>query len=88
MKETFTPEGDFWKLKSRLVAGGDQQDRVQYEDVPIIVIFIVLTIAAAENRHVATIDNANAYLNESMSSVAVHMYFEPALAAMLCELLA
>ena len=33
-----------------------------------------------------TLDIAGAYLNASMSSVAAHMYFEPALAALLCEL--
>ena len=33
LKEKFTPEMDFLKLKSRLVAGGDQQDRVLYGDV-------------------------------------------------------
>ena len=71
------------KLKSRLVA--------LYEDVSsptasITVIFIVLTIAAAECRHIVTMDIAGAYLNASMSSVVVHMYFEPALASMLCEL--
>ena len=27
LKERFTPEGEFLKLKSRLVSGGDQQDR-------------------------------------------------------------
>jgi len=91
LKEKFTPEGDFLKLKSRLVAGGDQQDRALYEDVSsptasITVIFIVLTIAAAECRHIVTMDIAGAYLNASMSSVVVHMYFEPALASMLCEL--
>ena len=91
MKEKFTPEGEFLKLKSRLVAGGDQQDRALYEDVSsptasITMIFVVLTISAAENRHVVTMDIAGAYLNASMSSIVVYMYFEPALATMLCEL--
>ena len=91
LKEKFNPEGDFLKLKSRQVAGGDQQDRALYEDVsspttPITVIVIVLTIAAAENRHLVTMDVAGAYLNASMSSVVVLMYYETALVAMLCEL--
>ena len=43
-KKKFTPEGNFLKLKSRLIVGDDQQDRAQYEDVfspsaSIIVIF-------------------------------------------------
>ena len=33
LKKTFTPAGEFLRLKSRLVAGGDQQDRALYEDV-------------------------------------------------------
>ena len=56
----YIPEGgEFLKLKSRLVAGGDQKNRTPYEDVSlptatITVIFIVLIIAAVENRHVAS----------------------------------
>ena len=88
-KKKFTPEGESLKLKSRLVADGDQQDRALYEDVSsatasITVNFIVLIIAAAENRRVVTMDTAGAYLNASISSVVIHMHFEPALAAMLC----
>ena len=90
--EKFTPELEFLKLKSGLVAGGDQQDRALYEYVSsptasITVIFIVLTIAVAENRHVVTMDIAGAYLNASMSSILVYMYFgqhQPA--TMICEL--
>ena len=86
----FNPRGEFLKLKSRLVAGGDQQNRALYEDVSsptasITVIFIVLTIAAAENRHVVTMDIAGEYSNASTSSVVVYMYFKTALATMLCK---
>ena len=49
-------------------------------------IFIVLTIAAAENSQIVTMDIAGVYPNSSMSSTVVFMYFEPALATMLCEL--
>jgi len=91
LKEKFTPTGEFLKLKSRLVAGGDQQDRALYDDVSsptasTTSLFAVLTIAAAERRHVATMDIAGAYLNASMSSVVVHMYLDPVLSSMLCEL--
>jgi len=77
-KVKFSPEGEFLKLKARLVAGGNQQDRALYEDVSsptasITIIFIVLTIAAAERRHMVTMDIAGAYLNASMSSVVVHV---------------
>ena len=45
-----------------------------------------MTIAAAEGRHVVTMDIAGLYLNASMSSILVYMYFEPALATIFCEL--
>ena len=82
-KENLTPESDFRKLKSRLMAGGDQQDKALYEDVPsptasITVIFILLTIAAIE-VHVDTMEIVGAYLYASMSSIVVHTYFEPVL---------
>ena len=91
LKKKFAPECVFLKLKTMLVAGGDQQDRALYENVSsstasITVISIVLAIAAAENRYVVTMDIAVAYHNASMSSVVVHMYSEPVLAAIVCEL--
>ena len=48
------------KVKARLVASGDQKDRTLYEDISLstasnTVIFTVLTIAAAEKRHIVTI---------------------------------
>ena len=67
------------------MAGGDQQARALYEDAVSPTGFITV-IAAAGNRHVVTMDKAGAYLNASMSSVVVHVYFEPAQVAMLCEL--
>ena len=72
LKEEFTPECDFLKLKSKLVAGGDQQDKTLYENVSlptasIIVSFIVLTITVAENRHVVTMDIAGAYHSRCIS---------------------
>ena len=66
--ENFTPNDDFLTLKSRHVAGGDQQNRALYgnvasPDASITVIFKVLTIAAAENKHGVTMDITGAYLN-------------------------
>ena len=74
--ELFTPV-EVWKLlpgelkkaiKSRLVAEGAQRDRALYEDVSsstgsITMIFIVLTIAAAKNRHIVTMDIVDALHN-------------------------
>ena len=90
LMKNFTPGDEFLRLKSRLLAGCDQQDRALNEDVSsstasITVIFIMLTIAAAGYRHVVTMDIAVAYLYASTLSIVVCMYFKPALATMHCE---
>ena len=92
MKEKYAPEDEFLKIKSSLVADGDLLDKTLYKDISsptasITVITIVMTIAAAVDRHIVTMDIAGAYLNASMTSVPVYIYFEPALAAMLCALM-
>ena len=46
-------------------------------------ILIWLTIAAAENRNIVTMEITDVYLNVSMTPIVVYMYFEPALASML-----
>ena len=66
--ENFTPNDDFLTLKSRNVAGGDQQNRALYgnvasPDASFTVIFKVLTIVVAENKHGVTMDITGAYLN-------------------------
>lgn len=55
------------KLKARLVAGGDRQDRNLYPNrssptAAIQSIFSVINIAASEGRKVLTFDVAMAYL--------------------------
>ena len=61
LKEKFLPSGVFEKLKARLVAGGDQQDKNLYEDlssptVSTSAVLTVLAIAAHEKRKVAVVD--------------------------------
>ncbi len=50
LKEKFTASGEYEKLKARLVAGGDQQDKVIYENFclssPTVSTTSVLAIAA------------------------------------------
>jgi hypothetical protein len=53
LKEKFLATGEFEKLKARLVAGGDQQDKNLYDDlsaptVSTSAVFTVLSIAAHE----------------------------------------
>ena len=71
LKDKYTADGKFEKLKARLVAGGHQQDRAIYDEsgsptATTASIFIIATIAAMENRAVATIDFPGAYLNAEM----------------------
>ena len=61
IKDKYTADGKFDKLKSRLVAGGHLQDRSIYNGgssptVSTTSVFIITAIAASENRSVATID--------------------------------
>ena len=61
LKEKFFATGEFEKLKARLVAGGDQQDKDLYDDlsaptVSTSSVFTILSIAAHENRSAAVVD--------------------------------
>ena len=79
LKEKFLASGEFEKLKARLVAGGDQQDRNLYDDLsaPTVgtsSVFTLLSIAAHEQRSITVIDITGAFLNADMTTgLAVHM---------------
>lgn len=79
LKEKFLASGEFEKLKARLVAGGDQQDKTLYEDLsaPTVgtsSVFTLLCIVAHEGRKITVIDISGAYLNADMNTgLAVHM---------------
>ena len=71
LKEKFLSTGIFEKLKARLVAGGNMQDRSMYEDIssPTVsttAVFITAALAAKERRNVVTLDIGGAYLNARM----------------------
>ena len=71
LKEKYTAQGLFDKLKARLVAGGHLQDRTVYDESALPTasttsVFITAAIAAKENRAVATIVVPGAYLNSTM----------------------
>jgi len=71
LKDKYTPQGVFDKLKSRLVAGGHQQDREIYNNgasptASTTSLFIMMAIAASERRAVATIDFPGAFLHSEM----------------------
>jgi Reverse transcriptase (RNA-dependent DNA polymerase) len=92
LKEKFFPSGLFDKLKFRLVAGGDMQDRSDYvEDetssptVSLSSVYLVASIAAREKRKVGTADIGTAYLNAAIAK-PVYMKIDKRLAQMLVEI--
>ncbi len=84
--------GAFLKLKARLVAGGDQQDKTLYNDISAATaatstVFMVAAIAAREKRLITVVDITCAYLNAKMSNqVVVHMKLDKRLTTMLVDL--
>ena len=73
LKEKVKANGEFEKLKARLVAGGHQQDRTVYEkkhtSSPTIAttsVMLIAAIAAEEKREVVTMDIGGAYLHADM----------------------
>ena len=92
LKEKFLASGEFEKLKARLVAGGDQQDKTLYDDLSALTVgtssvFTLLCIAAHEGRKITVIDISGAYLNADMNTeLAVHMRFDKNMTGMMVKL--
>jgi hypothetical protein len=81
LKEKFNAEGDFEKLKARLVANGAQMDPTTFSDVSsptvsLTFLLMMVVIAARERRTVATMDIGSAFVKASMDGeeeVLVHL---------------
>jgi hypothetical protein len=80
LKDKYFASGVFEKFKARLVAGGDQQDRGLYENLPSPTaatssVLAAAAIAASEGRSAITIDIGGAFLNADIAptGVKVHM---------------
>ena len=92
LKQKNNPNGSFLKLKARLVAGGDQQDKSLYEDlssptVSTSAVFSLLAIAAHEERRVAVVDISGAYLNADMAlETPVHMRLDRTMADLIIDI--
>jgi hypothetical protein len=89
LKEKYLSNGEFEKLKARLVAGGHMQDRSAYGEgdfaaptVALSSVYMVAAIAAREGPKVATMDVPGAFLNADLKE-EVLMQLEPRLARML-----
>lgn len=91
LKEKFDANGSFEKIKARLVAGGNTQDRSIYESVSsptasLASVLMVAAIAANEKRCVKSTDVTGAYLNAPMGDVTVYMRITGKLAELLVQL--
>ena len=91
LKVKLKPNGDFDKLKARLVADGSTQDKNMYEDVSsptmsTTSLFVLTALAARDKLHVSKIDIASAYLNADMTGPRVYMKFDPEIATILTQL--
>ena len=94
LKEKFTPDGKFDKLRARLVANGQFQDRdsmslydqISSPTASVPVIFMIASIAAKQNRVVKTADVPVAYLNANNSHLKITLRLDSQTAAILCEL--
>ena len=78
LKEKFTADGLFEKLKAILVAGGHLQDREIYDKgtsstVSTSSVFLIAASAASSNRAVACIDFPGAFLNVDMPEEGKHV---------------
>jgi hypothetical protein len=91
LKEKRDADGVFEKLKARLVAGGDRQDRSLYESTSsptasLTAVLIVAAIAAKKKMVVKSSDVTAAYLNAPMGKVTVHMRIRGKLAEWLVHI--
>jgi hypothetical protein len=90
LKEKYTPTGEFDKLKARLVARGDQQDKSLYEvlsspTVALSSIFIISWLIAGNSFKVGTIDIVGAFLNAEETH-EVHMRLSKEITDILLEI--
>jgi len=92
LKEKYNPEGQFEKLKARLVAGGYRQNRALYTEEEISsptiatqLVFMIAAIAAEEGREVVTGDIPGAYLHADMSG-DVYIILPTEVAAILVDM--
>jgi hypothetical protein len=93
LKDKMDPTGRYEKTKARLVGGGHRQDKSLYDDlaaptVSTTHVFMHLAVAAAQRRHIASMDITAAYLNARLKREGhpvVHMRLNKAIVNMVLE---
>lgn len=93
LKEKFLSNGEFEKLKARLVAGGHMMDRslipedlMSSPTASLPFIFLVAAIAANEKRFVKTADITGAYLNADISERNILMELDETASSILLQI--
>ena len=90
LKEKFDPDGVFEKLKSRLVAHGNQQPKegvkASSPTVDISSVFVLAAVAAYENNRVSTIDIGGAFLEAKMTGENVYLRLDKLMVQLLEEI--
>ena len=93
LKDKYTPQNVFDKFKCRTCVDGSRQDHELYENIssPTATTTSVLgiaAIAAAEGRHVMTVDIGGAYLHADITctGIAVHVRLDRVMTQFLLEL--
>ena len=91
VKEKYNLDGEFTLIKTRLVSGGDGQDK---DEIPECLrsapttatssVNTIASIAAARKMEVATVDVKQAYLNADMEG-DVFMWIREPVASILCD---
>ena len=94
MKKKATPDGVVDKVKARVVAGGNQQDKSIYTldetsspTVSTAAVLVTMAVAAHKGRHLMTMDVETAYLKVKMiDDKPVYMKIAPLVTAILAQL--
>ena len=93
LKDKWTAAGLYDKLKARLVARGDMQDKELYANLssPTVAttsVLITAAICASEGRHAMSLDVPGAFLNADMAAtgVKVRMLLDPIMTSILVKI--
>jgi hypothetical protein len=91
MKEKYFPDGTFDKMKTRLVAGGNDQEKelmgnVSSPTVSLAALLATLAIAKREKRKAVSADIPGAYLNADMEESDVFMILVKLTSALMIEI--
>ena len=92
LKDKYLSDSSFDKIKARLVAGGDKQDKNLYDNlssptVSLEAVLATIAIAAVERRKIAIVDITGAYLEvELPDEDEVFMVSDPVTARILVQM--